>query len=311
MKKISNEVKIGAAVLLTLVCFIWLFSFLKGKDLFTNKAHYYVIYDKVAGLAESSPVEINGYKVGIVQTIRFINPEKGNLLVTLMIDKGFRLPENTVAEITTATLIAGMKIQFVMGNGPGIYSSGDTIPGRLAESLITKLEAGLVPIKDKAESLIVNLDSAIGSLNQIMDPKFREDLRSGIASLSKTVKGIEKADLGASLSNIKQLTGMLAENSEKISNTFTNLESLTDTLAAADLYASVSHLKNSLDKITALMDDLNNGKGTAGKLLTNDSVYVNLNNSLSSLNALLEDLKENPNRYVHFSMFGKKNKPEE
>lgn len=311
MKKISNEVKIGAAVLLTLVCFIWLFSFLKGKDLFTNKAHYYVIYDKVAGLAESSPVEINGYKVGIVQTIRFINPEKGNLLVTLMVDKGFRLPENTVAEITTATLIAGMKVQFVMGNGPGTYSSGDTIPGRLAESLITKLEAGLVPIKDKAESLIVNLDSAIGSLNQIMDPKFREDLRSGIASLSNTVKGIEKADLGASLANIKQLTGMLAENSDKIRNTFTNLESLTDTLAAADLYASVNNLRNSLEKITALMDNLNDGKGTAGKLLTNDSVYVNLNNSLSNLNALLEDLKENPNRYVHFSMFGKKNKPEE
>jgi phospholipid/cholesterol/gamma-HCH transport system substrate-binding protein len=311
MKKISNEVKIGATVLVVLLCFIWLFSFLRGKDIFSNKAHYYVVYDKVAGLTESSPVEINGYKVGVVQTIRFSDPESGRLLVKLSVDKGFRLPENTVAEITTATLIAGMKIQFVFGEGPGTYSSGDTIPGRLAISLITKLEDELVPLKDKAESVIVKLDSAIGSLNKIMNPKFRSDLGSGIASLSNTVRGIEKADLGASLENLRKLTGMLAENSDKIRNTFDNLESLSDTLAAADLYSSVGNLKSSLEKITELMDNLNSGTGTAGKLLTNDSLYVNLNNSLSSLNALLLDLKANPKKYVHFSMFGKKNNQSE
>jgi phospholipid/cholesterol/gamma-HCH transport system substrate-binding protein len=311
MKKISNEVKIGATVLVVLLCFIWLFSFLRGKDIFSNKAHYYVVYDKVAGLTESSPVEINGYKVGVVQTIRFSDPESGRLLVKLSVDKGFRLPENTVAEITTATLIAGMKIQFVFGEGPGTYSSGDTIPGRLAISLITKLEDELVPLKDKAESVIVKLDSAIGSLNKIMNPKFRSDLGSGIASLSNTVRGIEKADLGASLENLRKLTGMLAENSDKIRNTFDNLESLSDTLAAADLYSSVGNLKSSLEKITELMDNLNSGTGTAGKLLTNDSLYVNLNNSLSGLNALLLDLKANPKKYVHFSMFGKKNNQSE
>jgi phospholipid/cholesterol/gamma-HCH transport system substrate-binding protein len=125
------------------------------------------------------------------------------------------------------------------------------------------------------------------------------------------VKGIEEADLGASLENLKKLTGMLADNTDKIKNTFNNLESVTDTLAAADLYTSVNNLKSSLEKITELMDNLNNGKGTAGKLMTNDTLYVNLSNSLSSLNILLQDLKANPKKYVHFSMFGKKNKPAE
>ena len=307
MKKISNEVKVGITALLTILVFIWLYSFLKGKEVFSNKAHYYAVYDKVAGLAESSPVEINGYKVGVVQSIRFVDPESGRLLVVLSVDRGFRLPKNTVAEITTATLIAGMKVQFVFGDGPGIYLNGDTIPGRLAESIISRLGTELLPLKNTLEAVLVKLDSTIGSLNDILDPDFRNDFSTGIASLSNTVKGIEKADLGASLENIKKLTGMLAENSDKINNTFDNLESLTDTLAAADIYTSVGNLKNSLEKVTLLMDNINKGRGTAGQLLTNDSLYVNLNRSLASLDLLLQDLKTNPKRYIHFSMFGKKN----
>ncbi len=307
MKKISNEVKVGATALLTILVFIWLYSFLKGREVFSSKAHYYVIYDKVGGLAESSPVEINGYKVGVVQSIRFVDPESGKLLVVLSVDKGFRLPKNTVAEITTATLIAGMKVQFVFGNGPGTYSNGDTIPGRLATSLITKLEEELIPLKNKVESVIVKLDSTIGSVNEILNPEFRSNINSGMESLSKTVKGIEKADIGASLNNIKRLTGVLAENTENIKNTFQNLEAFTDTLAAADLYTSVGSLKSSLERLTLLLDNINNGKGTAGQLFTNDSIYKNLNNSLANLDNLLQDLKANPKRYVHFSMFGRKN----
>jgi phospholipid/cholesterol/gamma-HCH transport system substrate-binding protein len=108
MKKLSNEAKIGITVIITILVFIWLYNFLKGKDLFSSTSHYYVIYDKVGGLAESSPIEVNGYKVGVVQSIRFIDPESGRLVVTLSVDKGFKLPQQTVAEITTASLIAGL-----------------------------------------------------------------------------------------------------------------------------------------------------------------------------------------------------------
>ncbi len=161
MKKISHEVKIGVTVLLTIIVFIWLFNFLKGKNLFSSTSHYYVVYDKVGGLAESSPVEVNGYKVGVVQSVKFLDPESGRLLVTLTVDKGFRLPRNTIAEITSASLIAGMKIQFVYGEGPGTYSNGDTIPGRLAVSLITRVENELIPITDKVTELITVIDSVV------------------------------------------------------------------------------------------------------------------------------------------------------
>jgi len=311
MKKISHEVKVGLTALITILVFIWLYNFLKGKDLFSSTSHYFIVYDKVGGLAESSPVEVNGYKVGVVQSIRFLDPESGRLLVTVSVDRGFSLPRNTVAEITTASLIAGMKIQFVYGQGPGTYSNGDTIPGRLAESVIAKVENELAPFKDKISDLISVIDSVISSVNDIMDPRFKTDLRSGIASLSSTAKSLDESELKATLLNINKFTQTLAENSDKLSSTFSSLESVADTLAAADIYTSINNLKQSLEKASSLIENLSNGEGTAGQLLTNDTLYYNLSNSLGSLNLLLLDMKANPKRYVHFSMFGKKNIPEE
>jgi len=311
MKKISSEVKIGITVLLTIIVFIWLFNFLKGKNLFSSTSHYYAVYDKVGGLAESSPVEVNGFKVGVVQSVRFLDPESGRLLVTLTVDKGFKLPRNTIAEITSASLIAGMKIQFVYGEGPGTYSNGDTIPGRLAVSLITRVENELIPITDKVTELITVIDSVVTSINEVMNPEFTADLRSGVASLSNTAKSIEEAELKSTLQNINAFTKMLAENSGRMTSVFSSLETVADTLAAADIYSSVNNLKVSLEKAGVLMENLNSGQGTAGKLMTNDTLYQNLSNSLESLNLLLLDLKANPKRYVNFSVFGKKNVPEE
>jgi len=311
MKKISSEVKIGITALIAILVFIWLFNFLKGKNLFSKTANYYVVYDKVGGLAESSPVEINGYKVGVVQSVRFLDPLSGRLLVELSVEKDFQLPVNTVAEITTASLIAGMKIQFVYGNGPGTYSSGDTIPGRLAVSVLSKVESEFLPLKDKISDLISAIDTVIGSINDVMDPKFRSDLRSGIASFSNTARSIDESELKSTLDNVNKFTQMLAENTGRMTSTFSSLENIADTLAAADIYNSVNSLKSSLEKAATLMENLNNGKGSAGQLMTNDSLYTNLSNSLGSLNMLLQDLKANPKRYVHFSVFGKKNIPEE
>lgn len=315
MKKISNEVKVGAVALITIVAFIWLFNFLQGKDFFKSTVNYYAIYDKIGGLAESSPVEINGYKVGVVQSINFIDAESGKLLVVFSVSKDFKLPRNTVAEITPLSIIAGMKVQFVYGNGPGTYSYGDTIPGRLAENLVNKLETELLPLKDKISNLVDVIDSVISSVNVIMNPEFRNNLNGTLANLNNTSKnlddiiGTKEKELKATLENISKFTKMLSDNSVKIGSTFSNLETITDTLAAADIYTSVTNLKTSLEKTSLLMENLNEGKGSAGQFLTNDSLYTNLANSLESLNALLEDMKANPKRYIHFSIFGKKSDP--
>jgi phospholipid/cholesterol/gamma-HCH transport system substrate-binding protein len=313
MKKISNEIKVGVVALLTILVFIWLYNFLKGKEYFKSTNYYYSVYDKIGGLAESSPVEVNGYKVGVVQSIEFIDATSGKLLVIFSVSKDFKLPINTVAEIMPVSLLGGMKVQFIYGNGPGFYTEGDTIPGRLAESFTDKVEAQLIPVKDKITSLIVVLDSVIKSVDELMDEDFRKNLGGTVANLNNTTGSLNKIivskekDLKSTIENINKFSGMMAQNSEKMSSTFSNLEAITDTLAAADIYSSVMNLKASLEKAAVLMENINNGKGSAGQFLTNDSIYTNLNNSLESLNELFMDMKANPKRYVHFSVFGKKN----
>jgi phospholipid/cholesterol/gamma-HCH transport system substrate-binding protein len=315
MIKISNEVKVGAVALITIVVFIWLYNFLKGKDFFKSTSFYYAVYDKVGGLAESSPVEINGYKVGVVQSIDFIDASSGRLLVAFSVNKDFKIPVNTVAEITPVSIIAGMKVQFVFGKGPGFYSDGDTIRGRLAESIVSKLEAELLPVKNRITDLLDVLDSVITSVNEIMDPGFRANLDGTVANLNSTTKslseviGSKERELKETLDNITRFSKMLSDNTVKMNNTFSNLESISDTIAAADIYRSVLNLKTSLEKASTLIGNLNEGKGSAGQLLTNDSLYTNLSGSLESLNVLLKDMKANPKRYVHFSLFGKKNIP--
>jgi phospholipid/cholesterol/gamma-HCH transport system substrate-binding protein len=315
MKKISNEVKVGVTALLTLLVFIWLYNFLKGKDFLTNSAFYYTVYDKTGGLAESSPVEVNGHKVGVVQSIDFINPESGKLLAVFSVSKDFKLPRNTVAEIVPVSLLGGMKVQFVYGKGPGTYSNGDTIPGRLAESIIDKLGTELLPVKDKISDLIVVLDSVFTSVNSIVNPEFKMNLGGTLANLNgatqslENILGSKEYGLTKTLDNLKKFSQMLADNSGNLNGTLSNLKSISDTLVAADIYTAVTNLKVSLGEAATLIDNLNNGKGTGGQFLKNDSLYANLSNSLESLNILLSDVKANPNRYVHFSLFGKKSPP--
>ncbi len=312
MKKISNEVKVGGAVLITIIAFIWLFNFLKGKDFFKSSAFYYTVYEKVGGLEESSPVEVNGYQVGVVQSIRFLNPTSGKLLAVFSVDRHFKIPKNTVARIVPVSVLGGMKVEFIYGNGPGFYSHGDTIPGSLAESLTDKIDTELIPVKVKLENLVVRIDSVLKSVDAIMDDNFRKDLQETLSNINGTTKslnnilGSREQDLKTTLDNVNKFSLMLANNTDKMNSTFTNLSSISDTLAAADIYGSILNLKKSLEQASELMNKMNDGKGTAGQLFTNDSLYTNLSNSLESLNLLLQDLKANPKRYVHFSVFGKK-----
>ena len=179
------------------------------------------------------------------------------------------------------------------------------------------MEKELLPVKDKITNLIIVLDSVISSVNEIMDADFKKDLGGTLANLNSTTESLDKIigskemELKATLDNVNKFTQMLSDNSGKMNSTFSNLEAITDTLAAADIYASVSNLKESLEKAAIMMNNLNNGKGTAGQLLTNDTLYTNLTNSLNSLNILFQDMKANPKRYIHFSIFGKKSTPSE
>lgn len=312
MKKLSNEAKVGIIAILTIVVFIWLYNFLKGNNVLNKDAVYYTVYDRVNGLAESSPVEVNGYRVGVVQSINFIDPTSGRLLVEFSVNRKFRIPKNSVAEIIPVSPLGGMKVRFVYGKGPGFYEINDTIPGKLSKTITEIVETELMPVKDKVVHMVTQVDTAITSINEVLNDNFRKDLNGTMSNLNNTtmtlsnVLGSREKELKESLASLERFTKMLSQNSDKMNNTFDNLESISDTLAAADIYNSITNLRSTLDETTRLLGNMNNGKGSAGKLVTDDSLYINLSRSLENLNLLLVDLKENPKRYVHFSVFGKK-----
>jgi phospholipid/cholesterol/gamma-HCH transport system substrate-binding protein len=315
--KISHEVKVGAITLLTIAVFIWLFNFLKGKDFLRKTSYYYSVFDDIGGLSESSPVEINGFKVGIVQAVRLLDRTSGKLLVEYSVSNDFSLPVNSVAEIVPVSIIAGMKVQFLIGDGPGFYRVGDTIPGKLTKSIIVSIEEEFGPVKDKLLSLVVSLDSVASAVDRMLDPEFRNRIDGIVASLSSTTGSVNEiistgeADLKNAIANLSAFTQMLSDNSDNISSTLNNLRLISDTIASSGLNASLASLSSILTETSEILETINEGKGSAGQLLTNDSLYTNLSASLESLNLLLEDMKANPKRYVHFSLFGKKNIPSE
>jgi len=312
MKKITHEVKVGAVALITIIAFILLFSFLKGSALFTSTDTYHIIYSNIAGLTESSPVEINGYQAGVVHGIKLINDGSGKLAVSISIDRNFKIPQGTQAEITTATLIAGMKIVLRMGESSEMHHNHDTLQGYVATSIIDRLSQTLDPLQGNIKDMVVKLDSVISAINSVFTPQMTSDLKStvnnvnGITANLREISGKEKDKLMSSIEDINKFTSMLSANSSSLDTSLKNLAAISDTVASADLPSMLTSLKKSLTGMSSLVTGMSKGEGTTGKLMTNDSLYTNLNNTLYSLDKLLQDMQANPKKYVHFSLFGKK-----
>lgn len=310
--KISHELKVGTVALVTIVAFILMFQFLKGTALFTSTDTYHIIYDNIAGLTESNPVEINGYQAGVVQDVRLINDGSGRLLVSLSVDRNFNIPKDTKAEITTATLIAGMKIVLRMGQSSEMCHNHDTISGYVATSIIDRLSGTLSPLEDNISSIVLRLDSVITAINSILTPEMTLNMKSAIANVSDVTSGLKqisdsrKDELMAAIDGIQTFTSMLAANSSTIDSTLKNLGEISDAVSTSDLKTSLGSLQSSIRGLDTIVTGISKGEGSAGKLVTNDSLYTNLSNTLYNLDMLLRDMKENPKKYVHFSLFGRK-----
>ncbi len=310
--KISHEVKVGAVALITIIAFILMFEFLKGTALFTSTDTYHIVYDNIAGLTESNPVEINGYQAGVVQDVKLINDGSGRILVSLSVDKHFNIPRDTEAEITTATLIAGMKIILRMGDSNEMCHNHDTLSGYVAASILDRLSSTITPLEGNIANMIVSLDSVISALNDVFTPGMTADIRSTMANVSsvtsslKEVSNSSKDELITAIEDLQAFTSMLSANSATLDSTLKNISGISDAVAAADMGATLGSLKSSLTNLEGIVKGISQGEGTAGKFIANDSLYTNLSNTLYNLDMLLRDMKENPKKYVHFSLFGKK-----
>ena len=310
--KISHEVKVGTIALVTIIAFILMYKFLQGTALFTRTDTYHIVYDNISGLTESNPVEINGYHAGVVQDIRLINDGSGRIHVALSVDKNFNIPKDSKAEITTASLIAGMKIILRLGQSSEMCHNQDTIGGYVAASILDKLSETISPLEDNISNIIIKLDSVVSALNDVLTPGMTSNIKSAMSNVNDVTASLrdisvsKKDELIGAIEELKVFTAMLSANSSTIDSTLKNLGHISEAVASAGIDSTLLSLRSSLDNLDEIVKGISKGEGSAGKLITNDSLYNNLNNTLYDLDLLLQDMKGNPKKYVHFSLFGKK-----
>lgn len=286
--------------------FIWGYSFLKGRDLFTNYKTFFVKYDNVEGLTTSSTVTINGKTIGKVIEIKL--DENWKNIVKIQIDGDYKLSKSSVAEIYAPNPIGGKQIAILPGSGADLLENEQFMNASSKLGLADELSSQLVPLKDKVEVLLNNANAMLVNVNQVLDDKSKENLRNSLANLNVVLAEFSSAS--------KNVNAMLADNKKNITSTMTNLEKtssnfskVSDSLAKIQIGQTVKSLENTLVKVDAILADMQSGKGTLGKIMKDDTMYTNFTNASKELELLLQDLRLNPTRYINVSVFGKKNKP--
>jgi len=305
--KVSREIKTAVLVIISIVLFIWGYSFLKGKNLFDNSNKLFVVYENVAGLAPSAPVTLNGLTIGKVNSIS-INPD-GKLLVELHITTDFPISKSSIAEIYDSGLVGGRQIAIKPNLLDKNYTvSGDYLQASSKLGLTDALAQQLEPLQAKIQELLENADVLFTNVNDVLDTQTRQNLKSSIVSLNATLSEFSVAS--------KNVNELLADNKSHLNNTLKNVDkvsgnfaTISDSLAKANLGQTVKNLEKTLAKVDKIMAELEQGKGTMGKLIKDETMYTNFSKTSKELELLLQDVRLHPTRYVNVSLFGKKNKP--
>ena len=308
--KISRELKTGVVAVLVIALFIWGYNYLKGLNLFDGPIKtYFTEYQNVQGLNTASVVTINGVDVGKVVNITFHNDEekRGTLIVEFSVENDFEFSKSSVAKIYSASLMGGKSLAIVPSYEGETALPGDYLKGEIESDLFSSVTEKLNPLQAKVESVIKSADSLMTGLTDVLDPKSRQSLKSSILELNATITNFKSAS-----ANVNEL---IKKNDDKLSKTLdnaelmtTNLAKLSDTLVNANLGLTIKNLEDTIGNINNVLDGLENGEGTLGKLLKDDEMYTNLTNASKELEELLNEMKLHPKRFVHFSLFGKKDK---
>ena len=297
MKYITKEVRIGIAGIIALCILVYGINYLKGINMFKPSSYFYVKFQNVNGLAKSSPVFADGVRVGIVRDIYYDYNQAENVIVEVELDTELRIPKGSSAELVSE-LMGGVRMNILLANNPREkYAVGDTIPGKLNNGMMESV-AALMP---QIEQMLPKLDSIMISLNNILN---NQSIPATLHSVEKTAANLEVASGQLKVlmgRDIPQLTG-------KLNTIGDNFITIGGNLKEIDYAATFKEIEQTLANVKMVTEKLNSKDNTVGLLLNDPQFYNNLNATTANAASLLEDLKEHPKRYVHFSLFGKKDK---
>ncbi len=305
---ISKEIKTGITAVIIIFLFVWGYNFIKNQSLYDKTRTFYAEYTNVQGLAPKSPVTINGLKVGTVSEITFHPYKKGILVAHLNLSNDIQFSVNSVAQIYSPDFISGksLKINIALDES-SIAVSGDTLIGEVDAGILGMINEQIAPLQSKVESFVVNTDSVMQNVNHLMNDENQKNIRESLANMNAVLSKFNRT--AANLEAMTSEGGKIDSIMTGANITMNNLAQLSDSLQAANIGSTIAELQYSLESFNMILDSVKTGHGTLGKLMKDEALYTNLTNASKELEELLREVKEHPKRFVHLSVFGKKEKP--
>ena len=303
--RLSKEIKAAFFVLSTILLFIFGFNYLKGSSILDKQKTIYAVYDEVDGLLVGANVMINGLSIGNVTELDFL-PNSTKIIVTLKVKDKLNFSSKSTASIYETGVLGGLAISIEpLFERESIVKTGDTLMSSVRPGLTELINRQIEPLSRQLQSTITSVDSIFTGASNVLNRQTQEEIKESISVLTSAIKAINSSSLiieETLASKSTQINNTL-DNFEKISS---NLSNVSDELNSFGLTSLLSNLEVSVDGISSIVDKLDSDNSTLGKLINEDEVYNNLNSSIESLNILINDIKTNPKKYVHFSVFGRK-----
>ena len=288
-----------------LLLFVFGYSFLKGQSLLKSQKILYTIYPEIEGLIPGAKITLNGLSIGSVIKADFL-PGTTDILISMNIRGDINFSKYSEAVLYETGLIGGKAISIVPkfdSDKPVI--SGDTLVSLIKPGFTELVNRQIAPLQEKIESTLTSVDSLFIGVSNVLNVDTQNNLKNTLKNLSISLENINNAMIKSIVKSNKLSINNSIEN---INNISSDLSSISSTIKSSDLELTLNNLKSSSDNLSIVLDNINNGNGSLSKLISNDSLFNNLNDASKSIDLLLEDIRLNPKRYIHFSVFGKKNK---
>ncbi|MFT4601386.1 MAG: phospholipid/cholesterol/gamma-HCH transport system substrate-binding protein [Arenicella sp.] len=325
--RVSKEFKVGLLVVLGLLLLFIGVNFLKGGGIFNKNREFYAVFDNSSGLQPSNEVQMNGVKVGQVLAVDLKSDDATQVVVKFSVDNDeLMIPDSSQLELISSDILGTKALDLQLFSGEmaaadlKYYESGDTFRfAKTQTSIQDQINQEILPLKKKTEELIGSVESIIVSVNAFWDTSAAYtideslyEVRDAIDKFGELANNLsvlisnETEQVDRILQDVHEITDNLANKSDKISNVIDNISAISDTLADSDIKSVIDETKITLTELNGILADVNSGQGTIGKLLHTDSLHNELIQTNQSLQNLLDDFEANPNKFVHFSVFGRK-----
>lgn len=300
MKDKNKTILIALSFIIAMILFVWGFNFLKGKSLLRNQLVFYSVYDNSQGLLAGDIVTINGMSVGTVTSLSFHPSRNGSIVVAFTIDNDLNIPDNTIAKLSPS-LMGSTSINLILGDSRDSAKTGDTLMAGYDKGMLSLITEQILPLKSELENLLVSLNILAVNVNGILNESLKDDINAGVSDFAVSMQNIKVLS-----SDIQKLVdsddGKLTMVVNDLENITGNFSAVSDSLSMINYTGLVNSLEDCITEFNTMIDGINSGKGTAGQLVNNDSLYNNINNAVYTLQTILNEIKENPKK-IKLSVF--------